>query len=175
MGGTSNQCAVCRWELCTDGHMYNQETKLTKQKCRLRISELRRRTVRELKFLAEQLGVNVADCLEKPEVVERIVASGVIEMSPEIQVAEQTYDGAAHTSQLASSEQEPNVASTAHVVESDSLSTCLVQTAQRVPEMPQALYKLLGKPAARSLMRTTPALCDGVAIDFESPALAESE
>lgn len=51
---------------------------------RLRFSELSRRTVRELQFLASNLGVNTTGCIEKPDLVDRILATGRVEIAPEV-------------------------------------------------------------------------------------------
>merc|ERR1719210_411153 len=80
----SNQCAVCRWELPTDDAQHERGRQVSSQKLRLRLSELQRRTVREVQFLASNLRVDTRGCIEKSDLVERILASGRVNIAPEV-------------------------------------------------------------------------------------------
>lgn len=88
----SNQCAVCRWELATDDLAYEIERKALGRRLRLRLSELRRRTVRELRFLAYNLNLKTDECIEKDHLVDCIVASGTVDIVAECNGAGERRD-----------------------------------------------------------------------------------
>eukprot|EP00933_Yihiella_yeosuensis_P054191 TRINITY_DN5257_c0_g2_i1.p1 TRINITY_DN5257_c0_g2~~TRINITY_DN5257_c0_g2_i1.p1 ORF type:complete len:299 (-),score=66.30 TRINITY_DN5257_c0_g2_i1:235-1131(-) len=81
--GNSNQCAVCRYELATDDPEYEKLRKASQRTLRMRRSEVQRRSVAELHFLAAHLGVDTKKCLEKEELVDCIMSSGFLAEVPE--------------------------------------------------------------------------------------------
>jgi len=79
------QCPVCRYELPTDNTFYEhaRQARMSQRKLRMRLRDLSIKSVNELRCLAQHLGVNLNGCLEKTEVVDRIVTSGCIELAPD--------------------------------------------------------------------------------------------
>lgn len=75
---SSNQCPVCRFELPTEGRASTQCRRL-----RFRVSELSARSVRELKHLAGHLNIDVSGCIEKDELVTRLIQSGMVDIIAE--------------------------------------------------------------------------------------------
>jgi len=88
--GNSNQCPTCRYELPTDNTQYEsgRRERMAGRRPRLSRQDLAVKTVRELRRLAEHLDVDTSGCLEKEELVERIVYSGKVTIVPD---AEDTY------------------------------------------------------------------------------------
>lgn len=78
--GRSNQCPTCRYELPTDNAAYEAERQARVRKPRLSLTELSARNARELQHLASFLGVGTAGCVEKQEIVDRIVHSGKVDV-----------------------------------------------------------------------------------------------
>jgi len=79
---TSNQCPVCRYELPTDDVRYEEERQshASSRRPRLRRADLNAKSVRELRHLARHLDVSVAGCIEKEDIVQRLAASGTVEL-----------------------------------------------------------------------------------------------
>lgn len=73
----SNECPVCRWELPSDDaeHEKGRSERMAGRKVRLRLTDLSVKTAAELRRFAHFLGVDVKDCLEKSELVEKISKS----------------------------------------------------------------------------------------------------
>ena len=75
-------CPICRYELETDDANYEKERKarMKKRKLRLRRDELDRKTIAKLKELMSDLGVSFVGCIDKRELVDRLVQSGKIDI-----------------------------------------------------------------------------------------------
>ena len=89
----SCMCPVCRFELETDDLDYERErrSRMKSRKLRMRRDELEGRSIGKLKDLMSQLGVSYAGCVDKRELVERLVLSGkidVVEGVPPIEITE---------------------------------------------------------------------------------------
>merc|ERR1712187_594071 len=87
MGRTSNQCPVCRYELPTDdvAFEHGRRARMSNRRPRLRVKDLSAKSVKELRHLADHLGVRIQGCFEKRELVDAIVESGrvdIISVSP---------------------------------------------------------------------------------------------
>ena len=78
----SCMCPICRYELETDDANYEKERKarMKKRKLRLRRDELDRKTIAKLKELMSDLGVSFVGCIDKRELVDRLVQSGKIDI-----------------------------------------------------------------------------------------------
>eukprot|EP00933_Yihiella_yeosuensis_P014913 TRINITY_DN1315_c0_g1_i1.p1 TRINITY_DN1315_c0_g1~~TRINITY_DN1315_c0_g1_i1.p1 ORF type:complete len:338 (+),score=58.93 TRINITY_DN1315_c0_g1_i1:123-1016(+) len=100
----SNQCALCRYELATDDANYEARRKASQRTLHLRRSELKRRTVPELRFLATHLSVDSSRCIEKTDLVECIVASGCVVILPERDCEAQASSSSDHSGNAAASE-----------------------------------------------------------------------
>lgn len=78
----SCMCPVCRFELETDDAEYERErrSRMKTRKLRMRKDELEGRSIGKLKDLMSQLGVSYAGCVDKRELVDRLVQSGRIDV-----------------------------------------------------------------------------------------------
>eukprot|EP00439_Symbiodinium_sp_Y106_P014217 s1327_g2.t1 len=78
----SNECPVCRWELPSDDaeHEQGRSQRMAGRKVRLRLTDLSVKTAAELRRFAHFLSVDVKDCLEKSELVEKISKSPQVQM-----------------------------------------------------------------------------------------------
>ena len=82
---TGNQCPVCRYELpSVDAeHERGRAARMRGRRPRLRYSDLSVKSARELTCLARFFGIDVAGCLEKQELLDRLTRSGCVELIPE--------------------------------------------------------------------------------------------
>jgi hypothetical protein len=73
---------VCRYELETDDAAYERDrrSRMLKRKMRLRMDELKAKKVSQLRDIAACLLVNTVHCIDKDEIIERLLASGRIEI-----------------------------------------------------------------------------------------------
>ena len=73
-------CPVCRYELETDDACFEQERKkrMKERKLRLRVDEIKAKSISQLRQLCVSLNINVSDCIDKNEVVQKIVNSGKV-------------------------------------------------------------------------------------------------
>lgn len=86
-------CPVCRFELETDDRGYEQERKdrMQKRKMRCRRDELENKSIGALKEMMNQLNIDTAHCYEKRDLVDRLVASGrieIVEGAPVLEITE---------------------------------------------------------------------------------------
>lgn len=81
---SSNQCPTCRYELPTGNVEFEdgRRERMATRKPRLAVEDLSARSVRELRFLAQHLGVSILGCLEKHELVDAILSSGQVDTTP---------------------------------------------------------------------------------------------
>merc|ERR1712039_56429 len=72
-----NECPVCRYELPTDDIQYEKGRKerMAGRKIRMRRADLVYKSPKELRRLAEHLGIDIRGCCEKKELVDCIAAS----------------------------------------------------------------------------------------------------
>ena len=74
----SNTCPVCRYELVTDDANYEpvRLERMRHRKPRFAKYELQRMSIRELRDLCERLRVDLSGCMEKDDMISRLVTSG---------------------------------------------------------------------------------------------------
>jgi hypothetical protein len=90
-------CPVCRFELETDDYEYEKERKnrMLKHKMRFRLDELKSKKVSQLRDIASCLSVSMVGCIDKGEVIEKLLASGkiqLIECAPAIRKTRQEFE-----------------------------------------------------------------------------------
>lgn len=73
---------MCRYELRTDDDNYERDRRkrMLLRKMRFRLDELQAKKVSQLRELASSLVVSIAGCIDKTEVIEKLLASGRIEL-----------------------------------------------------------------------------------------------
>mmetsp|Transcript_43458 Transcript_43458/g.55813 ORF Transcript_43458/g.55813 Transcript_43458/m.55813 type:complete len:295 (+) Transcript_43458:77-961(+) len=78
-------CPVCRYELRTDNPEFERgrNVRMAEQRPRYRLEALKSKRVHELRRLASAVGVNPQGCLEKQDLVDRLVNSQRIDIIPE--------------------------------------------------------------------------------------------
>ena len=76
-------CPVCRFELETDDSSYEQDRKnrMKARKLRYRRDELQNKRIAQLREMANNLSVNLSGCIDKAEIVDRLVASKKIDIT----------------------------------------------------------------------------------------------
>jgi len=75
-------CPVCRFELETDDANYEQDRKqrMCQRKLRFRRDEIDSKSVSKLKEIMLQLGISFTGCVDKQDMIERIIQSGKIDI-----------------------------------------------------------------------------------------------
>jgi hypothetical protein len=78
----SNECPVCRFELPTDDAQYEEgrRARMADRKIRLSKEDIKVKSAQELRRFAQFLKIDIKGCLEKAEIVDRIAASGQVEI-----------------------------------------------------------------------------------------------
>ena len=87
-------CPVCRYELETDDAGYEQERRdrMKSRKMRYRLDELKAKKISQLRDVAATLQVNIRSCIDKSEVIERLIASGKIELTEGVPTVMKTLE-----------------------------------------------------------------------------------
>lgn len=90
-------CPVCRFELETDDSAYELERKkrMKKRKLRLRRDEIQNKSIAQLRELAASLNINITGCLDKTELEDKLVKSGLIEITegaPPLEMTETEFN-----------------------------------------------------------------------------------
>lgn len=156
----SNRCAVCRHELATENLEYERERKAVDQRLRLGISDLSRRSIRELRFLSKHLGVDTTGCLEKQDLIDCIVASGLLDIAPEMRNSPSAEEIDSSKSSLL----EKGISDEActNELQSKRSSVCqdLGEITKAVPKLLTHLHKFLGKGGIVPFVHVSPALRD---------------
>jgi len=83
-------CPCCRFEVESDDVEYEKDRRLRmkKRKLRMRADEINHKTLGEMRELCRSLQVSIVGCLEKSEIVDRLVKSGKIEITEAAPVLE---------------------------------------------------------------------------------------
>lgn len=89
-------CPVCRFELETDDSAYESERKkrMKNRKLRLRMDELNSKSIAQLRELSQYLNIDISGCIDKTEIVEKLVKSGGIEITegmPPMEMSEEEF------------------------------------------------------------------------------------
>eukprot|EP01032_Pedospumella_encystans_P015703 gene15703-17946_t len=89
-------CPVCRFELETDDTAYESERKkrMKKRKLRLRMDEINNKSIAQLREISQNLNIDISGCIDKTEIVEKLVKSGGIEITegmPPIEMSEEEF------------------------------------------------------------------------------------
>eukprot|EP01031_Cornospumella_fuschlensis_P029809 gene29809-35990_t len=87
-------CPVCRYELETDDPQYetNRKKRMKTRKLRMRRDEIQSKTVAQLRQLCGELKINIAHCIDKTEIVDIMVASGLIDITERLPPIEISYE-----------------------------------------------------------------------------------
>jgi hypothetical protein len=85
-------CPVCRFELETDDAQYEaqRQARMKNRKLRVRLDELQTKKVGELKEICRRLGIEISNCVDKHEIVERISRSGKVVITQGVPPIEMT-------------------------------------------------------------------------------------
>ena len=76
-------CPVCRFELETDDSLYekNRKDRMKTRKLRYRLDELNNKRISQLREMSTNLSVSISGCIDKSEIIDRLVASGRIDIT----------------------------------------------------------------------------------------------
>jgi len=90
-------CPVCRFELETDDPAFEKERRkrMKSRKLRLRVDELKAKSIGQLREFCRTIGVNIEGCIDKSEVIDRVVRSGLVNITegvPQIQMTEEDFN-----------------------------------------------------------------------------------
>ena len=90
-------CPVCRFELETDDTAYESERKkrMKKRKLRLRMDEINNKSIAQLREISQNLNIDISGCIDKTEIVDKLVKSGGIEITegmPPIEMSEEEFN-----------------------------------------------------------------------------------
>lgn len=87
-------CPVCRYELETSDPSFEGQRKqrMKSRKLRMRLDEIKAKSVSQLKQLCLQQNVSIAHCLDKQELVDALLASGCIDLTERIPPMEMTSE-----------------------------------------------------------------------------------
>ena len=74
---------VCRYELLTDDDNYERDRRkrMLHRNMRFRLDELQTKKVSQLREIASSLVISIAGCIDKTEIIEKLLASGRIELA----------------------------------------------------------------------------------------------
>merc|ERR1719353_1182360 len=86
-------CPVCRYELETDAKGYESQRKerMKERKPRYRKQQLESQPVGDLRRLMRSLELSFEDCIEKRDMLSRILSSGKVEIIPDDEACAETY------------------------------------------------------------------------------------
>jgi hypothetical protein len=89
-------CPVCRYELETEDGQYENERKkrMNTRKQRLRKDELKSKNVAQLKEICAQYHISTLNCIDKQDIIDRIVSSGkvvITENAPPVEFFERDF------------------------------------------------------------------------------------
>lgn len=89
-------CPVCRYELETEDVQFeaSRKQRMKDRKLRFRKDELKNHSIHQLKELCGKLSISTADCLDKQEIVEKIIRSGKVIVTdgiPPIEMTEEDF------------------------------------------------------------------------------------
>jgi hypothetical protein len=87
-------CPVCRYELETDAKGYESQRKerMKERKPRYRKQQLESQPVGDLRRLMRSLDLPYEDCIEKRDMLSRILESGKVEITPDDEANAETYN-----------------------------------------------------------------------------------
>ena len=89
-------CPVCRYEIETNSYHYEKirKEKMKSRRVRVGIEELKRKTVGQLKTFCQDCQIDIRDCYDKHEIIEKIANSSnvtVVDGVPQIEITESEF------------------------------------------------------------------------------------
>ncbi|CAM9413662.1 unnamed protein product [Choristocarpus tenellus] len=90
-------CPVCRFELETDDRKYEAErrVRMRGRRPRYRLRELEQLSIPQIRNVARSCSVNITGCLEKRDIVQRIIDAGAVDLMTDAEVQEVSSDSLA--------------------------------------------------------------------------------
>jgi hypothetical protein len=87
-------CPVCRFELETNDEAYEKQRKehMKKRKLRFRKNELEKYTISQLREISTTLEVSITGCIDKREIIEKLLLSRKIELTECVPAIEMTRE-----------------------------------------------------------------------------------